>query len=460
MKTNESKHFIKLSERNMAVMVFSLFFSWLLAFPFEGQTLYTLLVKYNIYSPDFIFKSITAHLLGLLCCSFFIKNMKSAKILISVSIVICMSGTSVFLFEPSFIWDISLIVSSFFAGASVAAWAYYYKELALVENRIQMAADGLIFSNILMVFINIISVNLSVYAGLIFSVTLLCTAFIFSLKLPSAENKYNTFKEIYKLNIVKPVLFLCIFIFITTIISGLMYQVVNFHYSHLKIVSWYWASPYISAIFIIRNINASKRIYMLYVAIAMIGLGFISFMVLDNSVLSYIVIDTLLLGALGIYDLFWWSVIGELLDYTMNPAKILGIGLAFNVSGVLMGGIIGSTINGTINAKLNSSILALFVLFIVLIILPVLHNNLSNLLKFHAYKSVKIKEKNDILLIPELTERENQIASLLLKGRTYKMIAEEMYLSENTVKTHIKNIYSKLNVQSKGELIKLITEKY
>ncbi len=461
MEVNENKRLIKLSERNIALLVFSLFFSWLLAFPFEGQALYSLLVKYDIYSPDYIFKSITAHLLGLLFCSFFIKNMKSAKKLISASIVICIAGTTVFLFKPSFIWDISLIVSSFFAGTSVSAWAYYYKELAPAENRIQMAADVLVFSNILMVVINTISINVSAYAGLIFSVILLCASFTFSLKLASSEVKYNSFKEANKLNVVKPVLLLCIFIFIATIISGLMYQVVNPHFSHLGIVSWYWALPYISAIFIIRNTSVSKRTYMLYVAIAMIGLGFISFLVLDNSVLSYIVVDTFLLGALGIYDLFWWSVIGELLDYTLNPSKLLGIGLAFNVSGVLMGGIIGSTINGTINAKLNSSILALFVLFIVLIILPVLHNNLSSLLKFHAYNtSVKLKEKNDILIIPELTERENQIASLLLKGRTYKMIAEEMYLSENTVKTHIKNIYSKLNVQSKGELIKLIAEKY
>ena len=58
-----------------------------------------------------------------------------------------------------------------------------------------------------------------------------------------------------------------------------------------------------------------------------------------------------------------------------------------------------------------------------------------------------------------LTERENEIVDLLLNGRTYKMIAEELYLSENTVKTHIKNIYSKLNIKSKSELIKMISEK-
>lgn len=36
------------------------------------------------------------------------------------------------------------------------------------------------------------------------------------------------------------------------------------------------------------------------------------------------------------------------------------------------------------------------------------------------------------------------------------MIAEEPYLSENIIKTYVKNIYSKYDVQSKEELIKIL----
>lgn len=459
MEINENKPINKLSERNIAVIVFSLFFSWLLAFPFEGQVLYSLLEKYNIYSSDYIFKSIAFHLLGLLSCSFYIKSMKSAKILIITSIVVCLIGTSVFLFKPSFLWNFSLMVSSYTAGASVAAWAYYFKELSIVEERLKMAADGLIFSNVLMVVINIVSVSTLPYAGLIFSMILLSTALFFSIKLPIvAQVQLSTEKKISKISIFKPLLLLCIFIIIATINSGLMYQVINPYFGHLDvIVSWYWALPYIGAIFIMRNISASKRIYMLYVAIAMIGLGFISFLIMNSSWVSYIVIDTLILAAFGIYDLFWWSVIGEMLDYTVNPSRLLGIGLTFNVSGVLAGGMIGGAIFTSSNIKLHSSIIALALAFIILIILPILHNKLSDLLKIKAYSvSVTAKDHKETLYISKLTERENEIVALLLKGRTYKMIADEMYLSENTIKTHIKNIYSKLNVNSKTELIKLI----
>ncbi|CAM1345115.1 response regulator transcription factor [Tenacibaculum amylolyticum] len=56
----------------------------------------------------------------------------------------------------------------------------------------------------------------------------------------------------------------------------------------------------------------------------------------------------------------------------------------------------------------------------------------------------------------ELSERENQILTLLAKGKSYASIADELYLSVNTIKTHTRNIYEKLQVNSKKEII----EKY
>jgi DNA-binding NarL/FixJ family response regulator len=53
----------------------------------------------------------------------------------------------------------------------------------------------------------------------------------------------------------------------------------------------------------------------------------------------------------------------------------------------------------------------------------------------------------------ELTERENEVLNLLSKGKSYASIAEELFLSINTIKTHVKNIYEKLQVSSKEELI-------
>lgn len=53
----------------------------------------------------------------------------------------------------------------------------------------------------------------------------------------------------------------------------------------------------------------------------------------------------------------------------------------------------------------------------------------------------------------DLTERETEILVLLARGRDGKFIADELVLSYNTVKTHIKHIYQKLDVHSRQEII-------
>ncbi len=53
-----------------------------------------------------------------------------------------------------------------------------------------------------------------------------------------------------------------------------------------------------------------------------------------------------------------------------------------------------------------------------------------------------------------LTERETEILRLLSQGMNYRSAAEALFLSPHTVKTHIKNIYQKLHVNSRAEAIR------
>lgn len=52
-----------------------------------------------------------------------------------------------------------------------------------------------------------------------------------------------------------------------------------------------------------------------------------------------------------------------------------------------------------------------------------------------------------------LTKRETTILQLISEGKTYTQISEELFISKETAKTHIKNIYAKLQVNSKSEAI-------
>ncbi|MCB0637007.1 MAG: response regulator transcription factor [Lewinella sp.] len=54
----------------------------------------------------------------------------------------------------------------------------------------------------------------------------------------------------------------------------------------------------------------------------------------------------------------------------------------------------------------------------------------------------------------ELTDRQLDIVQGIVDGLSYKLIADRLGISLDTVRTHIKNIYRALNINSKGELIR------
>ncbi|MEG0505805.1 MAG: helix-turn-helix transcriptional regulator, partial [Raoultibacter sp.] len=55
-----------------------------------------------------------------------------------------------------------------------------------------------------------------------------------------------------------------------------------------------------------------------------------------------------------------------------------------------------------------------------------------------------------------LTSREMDVLSLLVAGRNGPYISEHLFVSENTVKSHIRHIYTKLNVHNRQELLDLV----
>lgn len=72
----------------------------------------------------------------------------------------------------------------------------------------------------------------------------------------------------------------------------------------------------------------------------------------------------------------------------------------------------------------------------------------TKVLKMVADKSGPIKPNNF-----NLSEREKEILAFLVEGMSYKMIADACFISLDTVRNHIKSVYEKLHVHSKGEAI-------
>ena len=69
-------------------------------------------------------------------------------------------------------------------------------------------------------------------------------------------------------------------------------------------------------------------------------------------------------------------------------------------------------------------------------------------------ESFKRPAVNDALHL--LTKRETEMLGLLAKGLRYKEIADKLFISTETVRKHINNIYQKLHVQSRIEAVNMI----
>ena len=63
------------------------------------------------------------------------------------------------------------------------------------------------------------------------------------------------------------------------------------------------------------------------------------------------------------------------------------------------------------------------------------------------------KQAQQKVLVPKLTDRELQVLKLVAQGMSNREVAEELFISENTVKNHVRNILEKLHLHSRMEAV-------
>lgn len=62
-------------------------------------------------------------------------------------------------------------------------------------------------------------------------------------------------------------------------------------------------------------------------------------------------------------------------------------------------------------------------------------------------------ETEQATLLEPLSDRELEVLGLLVKGKSNRLIASELFVSVNTVKTHLKNVYEKLGVHGRTQAV-------
>ena len=72
---------------------------------------------------------------------------------------------------------------------------------------------------------------------------------------------------------------------------------------------------------------------------------------------------------------------------------------------------------------------------------------------FREENAVKEGENEEENLLNYLTQREEEVLELLTQGITYKGVANKLFISETTVKTHVNNIFQKLQVNDRTQAV-------
>ena len=74
---------------------------------------------------------------------------------------------------------------------------------------------------------------------------------------------------------------------------------------------------------------------------------------------------------------------------------------------------------------------------------------------YFIYKQISIKRNSKNSSLKKLTTQEQKIVNEILKNKTNKEIASDLFISLSTVKTHINNLYKKLNISTREDIKKL-----
>ena len=77
----------------------------------------------------------------------------------------------------------------------------------------------------------------------------------------------------------------------------------------------------------------------------------------------------------------------------------------------------------------------------------------SKLLTEFALMAKRSDDRRNEVPAPRLTERELEVLKLVARGLNNRDIAKELFISENTVKNHIRNILEKLQLHSRMEAV-------
>lgn len=156
-------------------------------------------------------------------------------------------------------------------------------------------------------------------------------------------------------------------------------------------------------------------------------------------------------------DLFMWFLNAEMVAKSQKGSyEVLCISCMYEWGGMMAGTLIASLVAVEFAGYLWVFALIMNVVVVSFIFTPVVaHEIIESRTSFDAQTAIE-RACESLAAQYRLTSRELEVMKYLARGRSVPYIQEKLTLSQSTVKTHTHNIYIKLSVARKQELIDMV----
>lgn len=450
-----------------------LYFGWILSFPYFG-----VLFKEISFALELDFSSLTlafmlSHAAGFLVGAFFLKKTDHWQSLMYGSLISVIVLNTILWFAPKSLWLLLMALIGFCSPFYILGWSCLIATYPSAK-KMKLIMHFVILANIIVIIsIYLSTVLMPAFLYLIVLLPLLAALIVLLVLMPpqgeAISQKEDTVEQPLTIFFIPAMV---VFITLLNITLAYFYTVIENSYSAVSInvftARYYKFIPYLAPFFYIlifkRKINLKN---MIYFAVSMTGLAYLLFVFLGDSIFGFYLTITAIQIGYVLLAMFVWLLIGNLSTRYATPFRYFGFGLFSILLGTFLGGFLSEYhyLQGD-TPELLTAFSAIAAFFVALLLLPWLleesseinvapnqaNTNIGRLMSDQQYLE-------ELYLKTGMTPREIEIVELLMDGCTNKAIAEKLYISENTIKTHLRKIYRKSNVSRKSELLALIASK-
>ena len=473
---------------HFSISLLLVFFAWFFVLPTDICSYACILAaEFQMSNLLFIILSNLAGFLGLLVGGvlvIFYQNMK--KLLLFINAALFFINIVIYV-VPSKMALHFLLLQYFMLGLFVSVATY--KFLIDTLDRKRYFYTGIILASIVTITAHFAPASGgatidSVYtANFIIRLVVLILVILLNVIVPGQQEKPRIVHQ--SKPVFRSFLLMCVYSFILSFSMGCLTSEYAFFADYsAKIASFINTVPYVCTILIVFSLQ--KKILhggtITYVANALliVSIAFADFF--HRVTIMSGIVAMLLYSAIAVNQLFIFDSTFEIAAKSRYPSALVGVGLFVFLFGRALGAHLGEAIIIREIASYYRTLITLVAIGSA--ILPSLRIELSNISANSIFRINPVAADRTILdtttnqpyetepaiqsescaiytrvaNYDSLTKREKEVLDFLVKGYPNELIASTLFISSNTLKRHVQNIYNKLNVHNRAELYKLLHE--